>query len=294
MKSKRGPKGGSSIARKGTIEGCNLSKRALVNTINNDEEYLIGSATTFSSDFGSQKKREYPSMDAVIRSVVKGRLKKSRKIRVSVKVDSGNSLRKTKELSIANMRKHKRKMEDSDEVGGAGPALSISELQALRAQRNDVEKEGGKVKKKFQIGITRPRLRNIDEENKMNLDEKNKSRRVGKKESKLLQPKAVSYSGEESNEFYESIDDTTDDSTKKKKKKKKKKKNYTAFSKIKKKQKVETVIAESDQKGKTRIEKTIHLIPKKNKSKIFVDQIIPKKINTIPKTINSTPKKINS
>ena len=64
--------------------------------------------------------------------------------------------------------------------------------------------------------------------------------------------------------------------------------------KLKKKQKVETVIAESDQKGKTRIEKTISLIPKKNKSKIFVDQIIPKKINTIPKKINSTPQKINS
>merc|ERR1712238_150840 len=41
----------------------------------------------------------------------------------------------------------------------------------------------------------------------------------------------------------------------------------------------------------TRIEKTIHLIPKENKRKIFADQIIPKKINTIPKTINSTPKK---
>jgi len=294
MKSKRGPKGGSSIARKRTFEGCNLSKRALVNTINNDEEYLIGSATTLSSDFGIQKKREYPSMDAVIRSVVKGRLKKSRKIRVSVKVDSSKSLRKTKELSIENMRKHKRKMEDSDEVGGAGPALSISELQALRAQRNDVEGEGGKVKKPFQIGITRPRLRNIDEENKRNLDEKNKSRRVGKKESKLLQPKAVSYSGEESNEFYESIDDTTDDSASECWKANPVNDIRKSFSKIKKKQKVETVIAESDQKGKTRIEKTISLIPKKNKSKIFVDQIIPKKINIIPKKINSTPKKINS
>merc|ERR1712238_384873 len=117
---------------------------------------------------------------------------------------------------------------------------------------------GGKVKKNFQIGITRPRLRNIDEE---------------------------------SNEFYESIDDTTDDSASECWKPNPVNDIRKSFSKIKKKQKVETVIAESDQKGKTRIEKTIHLIPKKNKSKIFVDQIIPKKINTIPKTINSTPKK---
>merc|ERR1711865_700233 len=104
----------------------------------------------------------------------------------------------------------------------------------------------GKVKKKFQIGITRPRLRNIDEENK--------SRRVGKKESKLLQPKAVSYSGEESNEFYESIDDTTDDSASECWKANPVNDIRKSFSKIKKKQKVETVIAESDQKGKTRIE----------------------------------------